>query len=123
MKLFFPLFPLQGTYIYFDYEKWGQRKKEGFTFEYRYLEDRDLQWHTDPMHTVWMNWMRDGKMATMTAAVDIPGEECSLCCEECKVGLHQWVSEREREMGSSACLHTQELSFKKKKTPENNPFL
>lgn len=34
----------QGTYIYFDYEKWGQRKKEGFTFEYRYLEDRDLQW-------------------------------------------------------------------------------
>ena len=35
-------FLLQGTYIYFDYEKWGQRKKEGFTFEYRYLEDRDL---------------------------------------------------------------------------------
>ncbi|XP_034030586.1 LOW QUALITY PROTEIN: CCR4-NOT transcription complex subunit 3-like [Thalassophryne amazonica] len=33
----------EGTYIYFDYEKWGQRKKEGFTFEYRYLEDRDLQ--------------------------------------------------------------------------------
>lgn len=32
----------QGTYVYFDYEKWGQRKKEGFTFEYRYLEDRDL---------------------------------------------------------------------------------
>ncbi|CAG0888183.1 unnamed protein product [Cyprideis torosa] len=32
----------QGTYIYFDYEKWSQRKKEGFTFEYRYLEDRDL---------------------------------------------------------------------------------
>lgn len=32
----------QGTYIYFDYEKWGQRKKEGFKFEYRYLEDRDL---------------------------------------------------------------------------------
>ncbi|XP_071961195.1 CCR4-NOT transcription complex subunit 3-like isoform X2 [Antedon mediterranea] len=32
----------QGTYIYFDYEKWGQRKKEAFTFEYRYLEDRDL---------------------------------------------------------------------------------
>lgn len=29
----------QGTYIYFDYEKWGQRKKEGFTFEYRYLEE------------------------------------------------------------------------------------
>eukprot|EP00095_Tigriopus_kingsejongensis_P010129 maker-scaffold75_size407189-snap-gene-2.15 protein:Tk10129 transcript:maker-scaffold75_size407189-snap-gene-2.15-mRNA-1 annotation:"ccr4-not transcription complex subunit 3-like" len=33
----------QGTYIYFDFEKWGQRKKEGFTFEYRFLEDRDLQ--------------------------------------------------------------------------------
>uniref|UniRef100_A0ABD2VUH9 CCR4-NOT transcription complex subunit 3 n=1 Tax=Trichogramma kaykai TaxID=54128 RepID=A0ABD2VUH9_9HYME len=32
----------QGTYVYFDYEKWGQRKKEGFTFEYKYLEDRDL---------------------------------------------------------------------------------
>lgn len=37
---FFEFF--QGTYIYFDYEKWGQRKKEGFTFEYKYLEDRDL---------------------------------------------------------------------------------
>ena len=36
------LFVLQGTYIYFDYEKWGQRKKEGFTFEYRYLEDKEL---------------------------------------------------------------------------------
>ncbi|XP_076366350.1 CCR4-NOT transcription complex subunit 3-like isoform X2 [Tachypleus tridentatus] len=32
----------QGTYIYFDYEKWGQRKKEGFIFEYKFLEDRDL---------------------------------------------------------------------------------
>uniref|UniRef100_A0A5S6QH15 CCR4-NOT transcription complex subunit 3 n=1 Tax=Trichuris muris TaxID=70415 RepID=A0A5S6QH15_TRIMR len=32
----------QGTYVYFDFEKWAQRKKEGFTFEYRYLEDRDL---------------------------------------------------------------------------------
>ena len=32
---------LQGTYIYFDYEKWGQRKKEHFTFEYCFLEDRD----------------------------------------------------------------------------------
>ena len=35
-------FSFQGTYIYFDFEKWGQRKKEGFTFEYRFLEDRDL---------------------------------------------------------------------------------
>lgn len=34
--------PFQGTYIYFDYENWGQRKKENFTFEYRFLEDRDL---------------------------------------------------------------------------------
>ncbi len=40
VKTYFLYF--QGTYIYFDYEKWGQRKKEGFTFEYRYLEDRDL---------------------------------------------------------------------------------
>ncbi|EDV28313.1 uncharacterized protein TRIADDRAFT_21593 [Trichoplax adhaerens] len=32
----------QGTYVYFDFEKWQQRKKEGFTFEYRYLEDKDL---------------------------------------------------------------------------------
>ncbi|XP_032573037.1 CCR4-NOT transcription complex subunit 3 isoform X1 [Drosophila sechellia] len=32
----------QGTYIYFDYEKWSQRKKEGFTFEYKYLEDKEL---------------------------------------------------------------------------------
>jgi len=33
----------QGTYIYFDYERWGQCKKEQFTFEYRFLEDQDLQ--------------------------------------------------------------------------------
>ncbi|GFY52431.1 CCR4-NOT transcription complex subunit 3 [Trichonephila inaurata madagascariensis] len=32
----------QGTYVYFDFEKWVQRKKEGFTFEYKYLEDIDL---------------------------------------------------------------------------------
>jgi len=32
----------QGTYVYFDYEKWQQRRKDGFTFEYRYLEDREL---------------------------------------------------------------------------------
>ena len=38
------LFIFQGTYVYFDFEKWGQRKKEGFTFEYRFLEDRDLDW-------------------------------------------------------------------------------
>ena len=38
-----PILPLiQGTYIYFDYEKWAQRKKEGFTFEYRFLEDKEL---------------------------------------------------------------------------------
>ena len=36
------LLKIQGTYIYFDIEKWGQRKKDGFVFEYRYLEDRDL---------------------------------------------------------------------------------
>ncbi|XP_043207314.1 CCR4-NOT transcription complex subunit 3-like isoform X1 [Amphibalanus amphitrite] len=32
----------QGTYVYFDFEKWSQRKKEGFKFEYKFLEDRDL---------------------------------------------------------------------------------
>ncbi|KAB7493796.1 CCR4-NOT transcription complex subunit 3 [Armadillidium nasatum] len=32
----------QGTYIFFDYENWGQRKRENFIFEYRFLEDRDL---------------------------------------------------------------------------------
>lgn len=32
----------QGTYIYFDFEKWIQRKKDNFTFEYRYLEDKEL---------------------------------------------------------------------------------
>ena len=36
------LYSPQGTYIYFDFEKWSQRRKEGFTFEYRYLEDKDL---------------------------------------------------------------------------------
>lgn len=36
------LYVLKGTYVYFDFEKWSQRKKEGFTFEYRYLEDKDL---------------------------------------------------------------------------------
>jgi len=33
---------LQGTYIYFDFERWQQRKKEGFIFEYKYLEDKEL---------------------------------------------------------------------------------
>jgi len=32
----------QGTYVYFDYERWAQRKKEQFMFEYRYLEDKDF---------------------------------------------------------------------------------
>lgn len=32
----------EGTYIFFDYEKWSQRKRDGFMFEYRYLEDKDL---------------------------------------------------------------------------------
>lgn len=32
----------QGAYIYFDYEKWAQRRKDGFTFEYKYLEDNDV---------------------------------------------------------------------------------
>ncbi|PIC43007.1 hypothetical protein B9Z55_009899 [Caenorhabditis nigoni] len=32
----------QGTYVYFDFEKWSQRKKESFTFEYKFLEDKDF---------------------------------------------------------------------------------
>jgi len=33
----------QGTYVYFDYETgWCQRKKTEFTFEYKYLEDKEL---------------------------------------------------------------------------------
>lgn len=32
----------EGTYIFFDYEKWSQHKRDGFTFEYRFLEDKDL---------------------------------------------------------------------------------
>ncbi|CAI4230726.1 unnamed protein product [Auanema sp. JU1783] len=32
----------QGTYVYFDFERWSQRKKEAFTFEYRFLEDKDF---------------------------------------------------------------------------------
>uniref|UniRef100_A0A914YXS9 CCR4-NOT transcription complex subunit 3 n=1 Tax=Panagrolaimus superbus TaxID=310955 RepID=A0A914YXS9_9BILA len=32
----------QGSYVYFDFERWAQRKKDAFMFEYRYLEDRDL---------------------------------------------------------------------------------
>jgi CCR4-NOT transcriptional regulation complex NOT5 subunit len=42
-EIFFFFFSiLKGTYIYFDFEKWTQRKKEQFTFEYKFLEDRDL---------------------------------------------------------------------------------
>lgn len=36
-----PLF-IKGAYIYFDYEKWSQRKKESFMFEYKFLEDKEL---------------------------------------------------------------------------------
>jgi len=32
----------QGTYVYFDFEKWGQRTKTAFKFEYRFLEDSEL---------------------------------------------------------------------------------
>jgi len=32
----------QGTYVYFDFEKWGQWTKTAFKFEYRFLEDSDL---------------------------------------------------------------------------------
>lgn len=33
---------IKGTYVFFDYENWAQRKKEQFIFEYKYLEDKDL---------------------------------------------------------------------------------
>ncbi|CAB3402617.1 unnamed protein product [Caenorhabditis bovis] len=33
----------QGTYVYFDFEKWSQRKKESFTFEYKFLEDKEFE--------------------------------------------------------------------------------
>ncbi|KAI6215242.1 hypothetical protein M3Y94_00362900 [Aphelenchoides besseyi] len=32
----------RGSYLMFDYEKWTQRKMEDFTFEYKYLEDKDV---------------------------------------------------------------------------------
>ena len=34
--------PFPGYVHLLDYEKWAQRKKDGFTFEYRFLEDREL---------------------------------------------------------------------------------
>ncbi|KAI6240167.1 Not1 domain, CCR4-Not complex component [Aphelenchoides fujianensis] len=32
----------RGSYLLFDFEKWTQRKMEDFTFEYKYLEDTDV---------------------------------------------------------------------------------
>ncbi|CAF1306056.1 unnamed protein product, partial [Didymodactylos carnosus] len=32
----------QGTYIFFDYERWQTRKRDNFVFEYKYLEDREF---------------------------------------------------------------------------------
>jgi len=32
----------QGSYLYFDFEKWVQRQHDSFIFEYKYLEDHDL---------------------------------------------------------------------------------
>lgn len=32
----------QGTYIFFDYHSWTQRKQDNFKFEYIFLEDKDL---------------------------------------------------------------------------------
>ncbi|KAI6185680.1 NOT2-3-5 domain-containing protein [Aphelenchoides besseyi] len=31
-----------GRYVTFDYEAWSIQKLENFTFEYKYLEDRDI---------------------------------------------------------------------------------
>ena len=53
LRRFFVL-TLQGTYVYFDYEKWSQRKKEDFKFEYRFLEDQDLNWPADRWTMLWM---------------------------------------------------------------------
>lgn len=30
-----------GSYLYFDFERWTIREKNDFTFEYKYLEDKD----------------------------------------------------------------------------------
>lgn len=41
----------QGTYLYFDFEQsWCQRKREKFTFEYRYLEEESGA-PTAPVHS------------------------------------------------------------------------
>ncbi|CAF2265206.1 unnamed protein product [Rotaria magnacalcarata] len=32
----------QGTYIFFDYERWQTRKRDNFIFEYKFLEDREF---------------------------------------------------------------------------------
>jgi len=32
----------QGTYIFFDYERWQTRKRDNFVFEYKFLEDREF---------------------------------------------------------------------------------
>jgi len=32
----------QGTYIFFDYERWQTRKRDNFMFEYKFLEDREF---------------------------------------------------------------------------------
>ena len=42
LLFFLSILLFKGTYTYFDFEKWQQRKRDVFTFEYRYLEDRDL---------------------------------------------------------------------------------
>ena len=33
----------RGTYILFDYEKWTQRKRDDFKFEYKFLEDKEFE--------------------------------------------------------------------------------
>lgn len=50
---------------------------------------------------------REREVAMTTAAVDIPGEECSPWSDECKVGLHQ----RERERGGRVPVYTRKNSF------------
>lgn len=32
----------QGSYVYFDFVEWVQKNLDSFTFEYKYLEDKEL---------------------------------------------------------------------------------
>jgi len=82
---------LQGTYVYFDYEKWSQRKKEDFKFEYRFLEDQDLNWLLDVlMMMLWVTGADRVGWCSWFAAVVIvscPFSGSSLSWDICYVAL------------------------------------